>query len=299
MRRVGIELEFAGLTEERAAQITARLLGGVVRQPDSTDFLVKNSAIGDIEIYLDMRFRKDMGSDFGQRLLDVSRIVVPIEAVTQPLALEDLPKVDELRDALRRAGALGSRNGVLYGFGLHLNPEVVSLEARDLYPVLRAFALLEPWLRRFDPMDVSRRLLPFTAPYPPAFVDILASQSEMGLDGIFEHYLAYNATRNRGLDMIPILAQIDRDRVASVLGSMEGISARPTFHYRLPDCRINEPDWSVAYEWNRWVLVERLAASDDLDALADAWGAFRREMFGVTSDWVGTVTEFLTDRGYL
>ena len=51
----------------------------------------------------------------------------------------------------------------------------------------------------------------------------------------------------------------------------ERVKARPTFHYRLPDCRVNEPGWSVADAWNRWVYVESLAADTDLLAeLIDA-----------------------------
>jgi hypothetical protein len=35
---------------------------------------------------------------------------------------------------------------------------------------------------------------------------------------------------------------------------------RPAFHYRLPNCMVDEPHWTVAREWNTWVAVERLAA---------------------------------------
>ena len=41
------------------------------------------------------------------------------------------------------------------------------------------------------------------------------------------------------------------------------MSARPTFHYRLPNCRVDEPDWRIAHEWNAWVTVEALAADED------------------------------------
>lgn len=38
------------------------------------------------------------------------------------------------------------------------------------------------------------------------------------------------------------------------------VKARPAYHYRLPNCLIDEPDWRLAREWNTWVAVERLAA---------------------------------------
>src|SRR3546814_9457337 len=39
----------------------------------------------------------------------------------------------------------------------------------------------------------------------------------------------------------------------------ELIKARPTFHYRLPNARLADPQWSIVREWNLWVRVERLA----------------------------------------
>ena len=49
-------------------------------------------------------------------------------------------------------------------------------------------------------------------------------------------------------------------RVASRVVDGHLVSARPTYHYRLPNCQVDEPRWTIAGEWNRWVLVERLAA---------------------------------------
>jgi hypothetical protein len=37
------------------------------------------------------------------------------------------------------------------------------------------------------------------------------------------------------------------------------VKPRPAFHYRLPNCMLDEPDWRIAREWNTWVAVERLA----------------------------------------
>ena len=48
----------------------------------------------------------------------------------------------------------------------------------------------------------------------------------------------------------------------------EKVNSRPTLHYRLPDCRIDEPDWSITTEWNRWMLVEELVC--DEQALSEA-----------------------------
>jgi hypothetical protein len=51
------------------------------------------------------------------------------------------------------------------------------------------------------------------------------------------------------------------------------VRARPTFHYRLPNCDIDEVTWSPAQEWNRWVFVERLGADrTQLNQLSSRFG---------------------------
>jgi hypothetical protein len=91
--------------------------------------------------------------------------------------------------------------------------------------------------------------------------------------GLIDNYLHANPTRNRELDMLPLFAWIDEDRVRSCVPDAR-IKARPTFHYRLPDARIGDPGWSLALEWNRWCVVERLAAdAERLAAMSEAWTA--------------------------
>ena len=48
------------------------------------------------------------------------------------------------------------------------------------------------------------------------------------------------------------------------------VKARPAYHYRLPNCLVDEPTGRSRREWNTWVTVERLAANnrDRLDAMA-------------------------------
>ena len=75
---------------------------------------------------------------------------------------------------------------------------------------------------------------------------------------LIDDYIAFNPTRNRDLDLLPLLAFIDEAEVRRQLPD-EKINPRPTFHYRLPDMQLGDPDWGLASEWNRWVLVERLA----------------------------------------
>ena len=67
------------------------------------------------------------------------------------------------------------------------------------------------------------------------------------------------ATRKRALDLLPLLAHLDEERVRSVLPH-EKIGSRPVFHYRLPHAHLSDPTWSIMPDWNRWLLVERLAS---------------------------------------
>ena len=184
----------------------------------------------------------------------------------------------------------GTDNGVLLGFGMHLNVECRSTDVADVLPVLRAFALLEDWLRGSDPIDLSRRVLPFVDPYPRAFVTELAEARDWDF--------AKMAQRYRALDLLPILALVNEETVRRMLGD-EKIGARPAFHYRLPDCRIDEPDWSIAHEWDKWALVEDVAEDPDaLAHLAKAWCDYKDRWTTTRGDWRASVDDYLVSHGF-
>ncbi len=297
-RRAGVEIEFGGLTETEAARIARDTLGGETMASGDHELRLTGSMLGDLEIYLDTALRDRLDGPLAEIGLDLSRTVVPIEIVTPPLTFDQLPQVDHLCAALRTAGAIGTRDGIFLGFGLHLNPEIPGPGIADLLPTLTAYALLEDRLRYGGEMDVARRVLPFSDPFPRGFVDCLAGARDWTLDDLFDACLSHNATRNRGLDMLPVLAHLDEDRVAQALDGLGAISARPAWHYRLPDCRIDEPAWSVAAEWNRWVLVERIAADADvLDRLKTAWQDHRAALTTLRPDWRAQVGEILAQAG--
>jgi hypothetical protein len=126
--------------------------------------------------------------------------------------------------------------------------------------------------------DATRHFLGFADPFPPDYVRRLVTPDYLpDLSTFVEDYLGANPTRNRDLDMLPMLAQIDEERVRARLPN-EKINKRPAFHYRLPDARISDPGWSIAPDWNRWVAVERLAFDRDrLEALGRAYLTFEGE----------------------
>jgi hypothetical protein len=281
-RRTGVEIELGGLDEAEVALLARDELGGRIEAGPDGALRLEDSALGRLEIYLDTKYRAAAEGPLARSLIELARAVVPVEIVTEPLETERLPALDRLRARLRAAGAEGSRAGILLGFGLHLNPGLPGETAADIVPVARAYALIEDWLRRDDPIDASRRLLPFSDPWPRAFADLLAERAEWDLPAFFDAYLAHNPTRNRGLDLLPIIGHLAPQRALP-----GNVSARPAWHYRLPDCRIDEAGWTIAREWRRWVAVERLAAEPGLlDRLAADWRDYRRSLTTLRHDWL-------------
>jgi hypothetical protein len=287
-RATGVEIEFAGLDVAGAGAVVAREWGGRVRPTGARDLVVEDTRFGDVEVELDTA----LGTDPAERLVtDILGELIPVEIVTPPLTPADLPQVDALIAALRAAGARGTRDALAFGFGLHLNPEVAADDAAFILPVVRAYALMEDWLRAVDPIDLARQILPFVLPWPQALIDRLAAEGAgWSIDELIAHYLLLSPTRNRGLDLLPLFEHLRPGRVSAALGSGKVKGPRPTFHYRLPEARVDEADWTLAYEWNRWCLVERVAARPGLLAdLAEAWGEHRASLTTLRADWADEV----------
>ncbi|WP_102109092.1 amidoligase family protein [Oceaniglobus roseus] len=294
-RKTGVEIELAGLDEAQTAKCVADVLGGIARQTDSVKWLVEGTELGDIEVYLDIFLRDATKSALRDAVLDAGRDLVPVEIVSPPLDRDGLVTLDRCREKLREAGALGTGAGVLYGFGVHLNPEIASTSARDVVGPLVSYALLEAWIRDTNPIDPTRRLLPFTDPYPAALVDALVGLgSDPDIDTAIDIYLKHAASRNYGLDMLPAFAHIDEPRVKAKMGKDQAV--RPTFHYRLPDCRIDEPDWSLDDSWRDWRHIEEVAGDAALmAALRDAWRHNREQTALLRPSWAHVCGDVLRD----
>lgn len=267
-RAVGVELEFGALAPEAAAEICREIVGGTLQQVSASEWRIDESRLGHLKIYLDSAWRPGGTDRAAEMGVAVARQVVPIEVVTEPLSQTRLADVDALAGALAEAGAEGSRAHLVHSFGLHLNVTLADPDTgRDLTRVARAFALLEDWLRARDPMDMSRRVLPFTAPYPPDFVDALVALApDAPPTSLFDLIDAHLASRNHGLDLMPAYAHLAPERFARHAAAAGAVAARPAYHFRQPESRIGEPGWSLAYDWRRWWLVERVAADDTLAA---------------------------------
>jgi hypothetical protein len=273
MRTVGVEMEFAGPTAEESARAIARALGGDVVEEDPHAFIARGTALGDIEVELDSRILHPgknetvlgtvvpkLAAWFG----NAASLLVPCELVTAPIPLDRLHEVDQVIAVLRGLGAKGTQDGAFYAFGLHFNPETPARDAATIAGFLKAFVLLNAWLRRQVDPDPTRAILGFADPFPAEYVrTIVAPDYRPELPELIDDYLDANPTRNRDLDMLPLFLFLDEERVRAVL-PYEKIRKRPTFHYRLPDARVSDRGWSIAPDWNRWVAVERLATDRDL-----------------------------------
>lgn len=304
-RKIGVEIEFAGLAPDAAAKVVADCLGGQLDQGDLYFWTVTDTSIGDVDVELDTQYVKagnnplqkaletaseELGVEIRRLIGSASEGLVPTEIVSPPIPVGDLPEMDKLVSALRDAGAEDSTGSPLSAFGLHLNPEIIGEGVGDILPTFQAYMLMSAWLRDQIGIDLARKALPYIDPFPHTYVKHATSPDyKPDLADLIEDYLAENATRNRELDMLPLFAHMDEARVRDTVGDPR-IKPRPTFHYRLPEARLSDPDWSIQKEWDRWLLVEKLAGETQaLNGLADLY------QNTPPRKWLETSRDYITD----
>lgn len=284
-RLIGVELEFMGPSARHAAQALAAGIGGEVVAEDAHAFAVRGSELGDLAVELDLRYAHPqrhgktlpvrIGPKAAAGLGWLVSGAVPRELIVPPLPADRLAEVDRLLDLLRAAGARG-RGATLFGsLGLHFNVDAPATDLPRITAVMLAFGLMESRLRREIAQGQRRLERHLPPPYPPGFLHRIAAPGyRPDQAGLVDDYLAANPTRDRGLDLLPLLLGLDPARVRAKL-PYEKIAPRPVFHYRLPQAHPGEAGWSIAADWSRWVAVERLAA--DPERLAAAARAYRSE----------------------
>ena len=284
-----MEIEFAGLGLEVAATVVADLWGGHIQTRDGREHHVRGGRFGAVKVELDISLGQPWAEDIAAQVLGD---LIPIEIVTAPLSQADLPQVDALVHALVDAGAMGTRAKLAYGFGVHLNPELPQ-DKGALVAVARAYALCEDWLRAAEPLDPARRVLPFVDPWPRALVAKLARAEGWGVADLARAYAAHAPSRHFGLDLLPALEHLCPAALEGIpAGQLKG--GRPTFHYRLPETRLGEENWSVAYEWNRWCVIEHVAADPALlSALAKAFATEDGPLARLRGTWSAHVSDML------
>jgi len=313
-RRVGVEIEMSGLGYDQLVTLAARLLGGVpvLRSRYVTSL---KTELGEFTIELDSAPIKDLDladerlprsiRELGGQAMDVidaaAERIVPLEIVSPPLPFTRLEAVESLIDNLREAGALGSREAIYFAFGLQLNPELPDLRPATLVRYFQAFTLLYDWLKARHQLDVSRKFTTYIEPWHSRYTErLMADDYQPELPQLMEDYLEFNPTRNRALDLLPLFAHLDHERLDHHVRDPR-IKSRPTLHYRLPDCDINNPDWHFSSVWNDWVVLEQLASNPD--DLSEMRALFRESgklnLHNLTHSWQETTGNWLARKGYV
>ncbi|TVS11838.1 MAG: amidoligase enzyme [Wenzhouxiangella sp.] len=297
-RMVGLELEVAGIRPRRMAEAVTAVVGGTIDQESAFLTRVRDTEFGDFAVELDASILRDrryqeplseVGIDLGEgqardhiedMLSRVAGLVVPLELVGPPMPWAELGRLDDIRLRLHQAGAKGTHSSPFYAFGLQLNIEVASLDVDYLLAMLRAFLLKYEWLLERSDIDLARRISPYIQSYPEDYVaHVLDREYRPDITTLIDDFLRFTPTRNRPLDLLPLFAHIDEDRVMAAPVEKELIKPRPAFHYRLPNCLIDDPNWNLAIPWNDWVSIENLAA--DGKALEQARDARMSEPGGL------------------
>jgi len=313
-RRVGVEIELSGLSYDALVELTGELLSGTAREA-SRYVAELETDLGKFTIELDSDPIKDLDlqderlpasvRELGGQAMDVidaaAEKIVPLEIVSPPLPFSTLERVETLCDELRKAGALGSREAIYYAFGLQLNPELPDLEAPTLVRYLQAFAILYEWLKARHQIDISRKFTSYIEPWSSTYTDKLVEDDYApDVAQLMKDYLKYNPTRNKALDLLPLFAHLDSGLLAEYVED-ERIKSRPTLHYRLPDCDIDNPEWHFSTVWNDWVVLEQLAnnAADLAELRAEFRKGRKLSLRNLTQSWPDTCKQWLKDRGYV
>jgi predicted PurR-regulated permease PerM len=200
---------------------------------------------------------------------------------------------------------IGVPNPILWGaaafilnFVLYLGPVMllVALAVVGFTEFNGAYALLEPWLRDREQVDTTRRMMPFIGAWPQGLISDLANNDYNSLADLMRMAAAHIQSRNLSLDLLPLFKHAEPDLFAECYDIDDKTAARPTFHFRLPDSRIDEADWSLRQPWQLWRQVELVAANDTLlTALRDAWKTHDAAWFERKSVWVKTIDTLLQD----
>ncbi len=276
---MGIEIELAGVGPEIMSALIQRLFGGRIAEKTRFELEVTATEFGDFNLELDSSYLKALAEEEAQKqgsvsqletisadlLARASELLVPWEIVSPPIAFEDAARLTGLVERLRSRGALGTRHALHFAFGVHLNPELPDLEAATIVNYLRAYFCLYDWIAAREQIDLARKLTPYIRHFDKDYVQrVIDPKYQPTQTQLIDDYLQHNPTRNRSMDMLPLFAHLDEARVRAVVDDAR-IKARPTFHYRLPNCDIDNPDWNLDQPWMLWLEVEKL--SNDADRL--------------------------------
>lgn len=301
VRRVGFEIEFAEVSLDQVANSIIGLYGGTVEVYNKFYQKITGTSLGDFSLQIDARVlteksyekiwnktglkpeeltdrRKNLNKNLENTLDSIASMVVPYEIGTPPVPIDELQKLEPLRYALFQMKAKGTSSSFLYAFATHINPELPRCDTETILRYTRAFLLLYFWLSEKSAVNITRKLTAFINPFPDEYISLVLNKSyNPDFEKFADDYYLYNPDRNRPLDLYPVLAFINKKKIES-FQDLGKVSARPTFHYRVPNSLIDESSWTLAKEWNLWVMVEQLAnMPSDLETLSQEYLQLRKD----------------------
>lgn len=272
-RKLGVEIEFAGVPPGQVLAAITDLYGGSVHENHIFDYKVCDTSLGEFRLELDSAQLQLLGGvfsgppghtskleEFGLPLLTkAAEALVPWEVVTAPIPLHQFAELLPLVSRLKAAGAMGTRHAPHYAFGVHFNPELPDLKAKTILSYVQSFLCLYDWIAEQEQIDWARKLSPYIRHFKSDYIKhVLDKNYRPTMDQLIDDYLHFNPTRNRSLDLLPLFAFIDNKRVKACIDD-DRVKARPTFHYRLPNCDIDNVNWNIDSPWKLWLQVEALA----------------------------------------
>jgi hypothetical protein len=299
-RHVGIEIEFNGLPIERVSTLVAEIIEGDISRQHDYRHRIKSEKYGEFLIEVDYALLQKMAEDSLEKgsqsteammlelLSPIAMPLAPLEVVTPPLLPEHFPIYESIIRELRNAGAKGTGQSAFYAFGLHINIEAPDLEAKTILAYLQSFCLLYDWLKGKMEIDLSRQISNYISGYKSSYASHIL-RPDYGPDQreLMQDYLNFHPGRNYALDMLPLFAEIDAEWLSQQLDAPLN-KPRPAFHFRMPNCRIDEPDWRFETEWKHWESIEKLAQDDALrsDLIDQFQQNEARLMHYIDNQWV-------------
>lgn len=307
-RKIGIEIEYYGLDITASTKLLKDLFDGNIVHTNTSQAQVKDSDIGDIKIELDASLAHKM-SDYasqnkenaiiqsldkiGNELLRLS--AVPVEIVFPPVDVETVKKLDTMISLLQKKGAQGTQDNALFAFGVHLNIETHETNVEYYRDILLSFFLLQIWLAKKTRQDYSRIISGYNKIYSHEFGVGLMDKNFKTLPDLISFYISQVPDRNYALDMYPLWVHLHQDMFDNKKQKL--VKARPTFHYRLPDCKLGQEGWSFSQEYNLWLQVESLAK--DKKRLQEIADSYRKNIKSLTDPLGGKWLDILKNQwGY-
>ncbi|MGB5812382.1 MAG: amidoligase family protein, partial [Polyangiales bacterium] len=277
-RRTGVEVELNKVTVAQICEAIQGVFGGDVEFDTEYEAKVVTPS-GKFDVLVDAKWAlklagppedevqqgDDDDTPVSDRILkSLADLVVPLEIASPPLPVTAFSDLDRVVDELGAMGGRGTNDSLLNAFGVHFNPELPGFEAELIVRYLQAFVIMQDWLLQTIEIDFTRRATPFIDRFPTDYATlVLDAGYQPSIETLIDDYLLHNPTRNRALDMLPLFAHLDEQRVRQALPE-EKINARPTFHYRMANSRVGEPEWSISLEWQAWLEVEKLVVKPEL-----------------------------------